>query len=253
MTDTNPNFSPPRQDYKFHPYANVFPLMKDEEFKQFKKDIKTNKLREPIVIYDTKILDGRNRYNACKELGFPIETKSLPVGTDPIAFVVSANIHRRHLKESQRAAIAAELATFMHGGDRSKAPIGALTDAAAAKLLSVGERSVERAKSVLNKATPSIKSLVKNGELTVSAAEEAVKLPNQAELTTASKVREAVKQAKDAERRRAESDPTKQSDEADELVDTLIKKLTAMKPENAEAAVAELIRRLQVANLYKAA
>jgi len=247
-----------KQEYEFHPIANIFPLMKGDEFKQFKKDIKTNKLREPIVIYEGKILDGRNRYNACKELGLPFDIK-LYTGTDPVAFVVSANVHRRHLNESQRAAIAAQLATFTHGGDRSKAPIGALTDKAAAKLLNVGERSVERAKTVLKEATPNIQALVKSGEVAVSAATEVVKLPKekQAELTTASKVREAVKQAKqakeEAEKKAAEGDTSKLSDEIDELVDRLINKLKEMKakkPENAEATVAELIQRLQVADLY---
>src|SRR5215831_9305 len=251
---------PKQQEYEFHPIANVFPLMKGDEFKQFKKDIKTNKLREPIVIYEGKILDGRNRYNACKELGLPVDNaRLLPAGTDPIAFVVSANVHRRHLNESQRAAIAAQLATFTHGGDRSKAPIGALTDAAAAKLLNVGERSVERAKTVLKEATPNIQALVKSGEVAVSAATKVVKLPKekQAELTTASKVREAVKQAKqakeEAEKKAAEGDTSKLSDEIDGLVDRLINKLKEMKakkPENADATVAELIRRLQVADLY---
>ena len=111
--DTGLQQQPPKQqqqqqEYEFHPIANVFPLVKGEEFKQFKKDIKTNKLREPIVIYEGKILDGRNRYNACKEL----------------------------------------------------------------------------------------KALVKSGEVAVSAAKEVLNLPKekQAELTTASKVRDAVKQ-----------------------------------------------------------
>jgi len=247
-----------QQEYEFHPIANVFPLMVGDEFKRFRKDIKSNKLREPVVIYEGKILDGRNRYNACKEFGFPFDIK-LYTGTDPIAFVVSANIHRRHLNESQRATVAAQLATFTHDGDRSKAPIGALTDKAAAKLLNVGERSVERAKAVLKEATPNIQALVKSGEVAVSAATEVVKLPKekQAELTTASKVREAVKQAKqakeEAEKKAAEGDTSKLSDEIDGLVDSLIDKLKEMKankPENADATVAELIRRLQVADLY---
>jgi len=249
-----------KQEYEFHPIANVFPLMMGDEFKRFKKDIKSNKLREPIVIYDGKILDGRNRYNACKDLGLlPIETTPLPAGTDPVAFVVSANVHRRHLNETQRAAVAAQLSAFTHGGDRSKAPIGALTDKAAAKLLNVGERSVERAKAVLKEATPNIQALVKSGEVAVSAATEVVKLPKekQAELTTASKVREAVKQAKqakgEAEKKAAEGDTSKLSDEIDGLMDSLIDKLKEMKakkPENADATVAELVRRLQVADLY---
>jgi ParB-like chromosome segregation protein Spo0J len=215
---------PKEQEFEFHPIANVFPLMKGDEFKQFKKDIKSNKLQQPIVIYEGKILDGRNRYNACKELGLPVDTKPY-IGTDPVAFVISTNVHRRHLNESQRAAIAAELATFTHGGDRSKAPIGALTDKAAAKLLNVGERSVERAKAVLKEATPNIQALVKSGEVAVSAATEVLQLPKekQAELTDASKVREAVKQAKqakeEAEKKAAEGDTSKLSDEIDGLVD----------------------------------
>ena len=250
---------PKQQEYEFHPIANFFPLMKGDEFKRFKKDIRTNKLREPIVIYEVKILDGRNRYLACKELGFSFDTKPLPAGTDPVSFVVSANIHRRHLNESQRAAIAAQLATFTHGGDRSKAPIGALTDKAAAKLFNVGERSVERAKAVLKEATPNIQALVKSGEVAVSAATEVLQLPKekQAELTTASKVRDAVKQAKqareEAERKSAEGDLSKLSDEIDGLVDSLIDKLKEMKakkPENADATVAELMRRLQIADLH---
>jgi hypothetical protein len=248
-----------QQEYEFHPIANVFPLMVGDEFKRFRKDIKSNKLREPVVIYEGKILDGRNRYNACKEFGFPFDIK-LYTGTDPIAFVVSANIHRRHLNESQRATVAAQLATFTHDGDRSKAPIGALTDKAAAKLLNVGERSVERAKTVLKEATPNIQALVKSGEVAVSAATEVVKLPKekQAELTTADKVREAVKQAKqqakeEEEKKKAESGSPDEADEIDGLVDALIdklKKVKAKKPEEAMADVAELIRRLQVADLY---
>ena len=77
-----------QQEYEFHPIANVFPLMKGDEFKRFKKDIRTNKLREQIIIYEGKILDGRNRYNACKELGLPVDTKPY-IGTDPVAFVIS--------------------------------------------------------------------------------------------------------------------------------------------------------------------
>ena len=43
-------------------------MMGGTEFKRFKEDIRTRKLQEPIVTYEGKILDGRNRYKACKEL-----------------------------------------------------------------------------------------------------------------------------------------------------------------------------------------
>jgi hypothetical protein len=66
--------------------------------------------------------------------------------------------------------VAAKLATFSHGGDRSKAPIGGLTDAEAAKLLNVGERSVERARQVLAKGDPSLIGEVEQGQTSVAAA-----------------------------------------------------------------------------------
>jgi hypothetical protein len=142
--------------WEFHPIAEVFPLLdKDSHgFKALIEDIQANSQHQPVILYEDKILDGRNRYNACQHLGIDVRTRDYP-GTDPIGFVLSVNLHRRHLNTRQRADVAAKLANYTHGGDRSKAPNGALTDAAAAKLLNVSERSVERAKALLKKGDPS--------------------------------------------------------------------------------------------------
>jgi disulfide oxidoreductase YuzD len=45
----------------FHKFADLFPMMQADELDQLVADIKQNGLLEPIVTYEDKILDGRNR------------------------------------------------------------------------------------------------------------------------------------------------------------------------------------------------
>jgi hypothetical protein len=61
------------------------------------------------------ILDGRNRYNACKMAGVEPHFEDFGDVADPLAAVVSLNLQRRHLDPSQRALIAAKLATMRRG------------------------------------------------------------------------------------------------------------------------------------------
>src|SRR5262245_38111107 len=105
-------------ELKFHPLADIFPLMEGAEFDALVADIKTNGLREPITLYEDMILDGRNRYRACEAAGvtpgFRV-ANSGPVNlarphiTDPLAYVISANIHRRHLTAEQKRELIARL------------------------------------------------------------------------------------------------------------------------------------------------
>jgi hypothetical protein len=87
----------------FHPLADLFPLMEGEEFAALVADIKANGLLEDIVLYEGKVLDGRNRYRACLTAGIvPRSYNCDHFVTDPAAHVISANIYRRHLTADQR-------------------------------------------------------------------------------------------------------------------------------------------------------
>lgn len=89
----------------FHEYAEIFPMMDGEGFQKLKADIEENGLQQNIVLYEGKILDGRNRYTACKDLGKQFFTEQY-AGDDALGYVMSLNLHRRHLTASQLAIVA---------------------------------------------------------------------------------------------------------------------------------------------------
>lgn len=95
-------------EFEIHPAADLFPLMTDSELDSLKENIAAHGLLEPIWLYEGKILDGRNRYRACIELGIEVTTRDY-VGDSPVAFVWSLNGARRQLSKSELAAVAVEM------------------------------------------------------------------------------------------------------------------------------------------------
>jgi hypothetical protein len=168
-----------QQDYEFHEYANLFPLIEGGEFDDLVADVATHGVREPVWLYQGKILDGRNRHRAARAAGISYETKYY-TGPDPLAFVVSLNLKRRHLSESQRAMVAARLANMPLGGAtyrsanlQTDAP--QVSQSKAAEMLNVAPRSVATAKQVQATATPELAAAVEEGKVSVSAAAQATR------------------------------------------------------------------------------
>jgi len=89
-----------------HPAADVFPMLPDDELEELAQDIATNGLQQPLVIADvdgeTVLVDGRNRREACRRTDVEPRMTELN-GQDPTAYILSANINRRHLSKGQRA------------------------------------------------------------------------------------------------------------------------------------------------------
>lgn len=168
---------------KFHPYAEIFPLLGDAPFDELVADIKQHGLREKIWLYEGKILDGRNRFLACKTAKIEPEFREYK-GDDALAFVVSLNVQRRHLTESQRAMAAAKIATLPKGSNQH-ASIEASSQGTAAKSLKVGRSSVQRAKQVIEKGSKALQKAVETGEVSVSKAAKVVDLPKPEQLKAA--------------------------------------------------------------------
>jgi hypothetical protein len=163
---------------EFHELANLFPLMTGDDAKALGDDIKANGQHEPIIMFEEKILDGRNRYLECIRVGV-VPTFRPYLGDDPMGFVISLNLKRRHLDESQRAMVAKKIAALEHGQRQSGKFAGVATQADAAALLNVGERSVRSAGVVLDKGAPDLIKAVEQGEISVSAAAEFAKQPKE--------------------------------------------------------------------------
>lgn len=191
-----PNLVAKHDEIEAHPAARIFPLMEGAEYAALVDDIKTNGLRDPIVRFRENgkqwILDGRNRLRACRDAGVKPQFDDY-VGKDPIAYAMSKNVHRRHLNETQRAFVGAELVPLyeqqakerMLAGKKTPASIEAKVETGkaaeqAARAVNVGRASVERALLVNRDAAPEVVAAARErGELAVSAAAELAKLPKQ--------------------------------------------------------------------------
>jgi len=186
---------------QFHPLADIFPLVEGAEFDELVADIREHGLHEPIVVFEDKILDGRNRYRACEAAGLE-PTFTVYTGDDPVAYVISLNLRRRHLSESQRAMVAAKLATLKLGDNQHSEglPIGRSSE-----LLTVGERSVARAREVQEYGAPELIHAVEQGAVSVSAAADVAMLPqqNQREIVARGQ-REILRAAQEIRARKAE-------------------------------------------------
>lgn len=194
-----------------HPVANVFPMMSDAEIDDLARDILENGQREPVWMYQGQVIDGRNRIAACERIGRLPNTREF-VGTEDelLPFVISLNLKRRHLSESQRAMVAANIANMNEGRPAETAQICAVSQQEAADMLNVSRRTVQAAAKVRDEGTPELVQAVQAGKVSVSAAADVAELPKQEQavvvargeaeiLAVAKEIR-----AKKAEERRAE-------------------------------------------------
>ncbi len=172
-----------KTDVPFHAAACIFPLMEGDDFEQLVADIRQNGLREPIALLDEQVIDGRNRYRACLLAG--VKHRFVEIKTDdPVAFVLSLNLHRRHLTPTQAAMCAARARECydqqanerQRGGQGGKLLMENLPQAngsardAAGKAFGVSGKSVDNATRVLNSGNVELIEAVDKDHIAVSTA-----------------------------------------------------------------------------------
>lgn len=164
-------------NYELHPLCTLFPRLNGAEFDALSEDIKANGLREPITLHEGLILDGGNRYAACVAAGVQPEFRQF-VGTNIVSFVLSANLHRRHMTAGQQAAIVASAQQWAeaHAPHRAKKgeslhPYATVADRAAQS--GASHRTQQHADKVA-KADPELAKQVAHGEVSLPAAVEKI-------------------------------------------------------------------------------
>ena len=161
--------------YELHPLCTLFPRMSGYEYDCLKLDIKENGLRTPITTYQGMILDGGNRYQACVDLGIRPMFEEF-VGEAIGSFVLTSNLHRRHLSLAQSAAIVASVQdwgkTHSHGGNRvSSATSSTCSDTTKSRSNQSGASvTTQRKADAVAKASPELAGKVARGEVSLNDA-----------------------------------------------------------------------------------
>jgi hypothetical protein len=201
-----PGFDDP---FPWHPYAELFPMMTEEELESLANDIEQESQKSPASVYNGMILDGRNRYAAIEIINVrrlaqgksDKDLMSFTYGTftnevNPVndaralASVKSHNLNRRFLTPRQRAKIAVELSeiyadiakreeqwrkehqnspTFVN----HKSPLHA--DKQAAKEVGAGQQSVSRLKTIKRQDPELYERVCSDDSLSINAAYNQIK------------------------------------------------------------------------------
>ena len=173
---------------EFHAVANLFPLMQGAAFDELVADIKKNGQREPILCdAEGRILDGRNRYRACRRAGVEPRFVTWDGEGSPAEVALSLNLRRRHLGESQRALVAARWVVMQREQPKGRPkkgailhpfPAGKLAEQAAATV-NVSIRLVNLALKVVRGGSEGLIAAVESDAVTVSTAVLLTGLPRE--------------------------------------------------------------------------
>lgn len=162
--------------YQLHPLCSLFPRMDGAEFSALVADIKANGQREPIILHDGMILDGGNRYRACLEA--EVEPHFMKFGGgNLVTYVLSANLHRRHLSAGQQAAIVASATDWGKAQTVGKPKSGnsaGLETVADRQAQSGASEKTQRLADKVAKADPDLAKQVAHGEISLAKAVEKV-------------------------------------------------------------------------------
>lgn len=181
------------KSFAIHSLSSALPEMSEKELNDLAADIKSNGLNKPIVMFEGKVLDGRHRLRACEIAGVEPRFSDYK-GDNPIGFVRSENVLRRHLSTTQRAMFGASLVNAKVGSNQhGRDQMIPTTVEAAAKGEQVGVATMKRARKVFTKGSKALRSSVINKGVALADAAKITTLPKREQSKLAAKGPAAIK------------------------------------------------------------
>jgi ParB-like chromosome segregation protein Spo0J len=183
-------------------YDKLLPRMSEEELAQLKASIQSEGQHYPIIVNeDLEVLDGHHRFRACIELGIEpdFEVRKFDDKLLEKKFVIEANLRRRHLNNFQLVELAVPLLEIekaiakqrqSKGGKNGRdfqlglasddaepmePQIKAKTTEAVAKKAGVSTRTLERGKTIIEKASEDEKQQLREGKVSISKVYQEIK------------------------------------------------------------------------------
>ncbi len=197
--------------------------MSDADFQSLAEDIALNGLKQPVVIFEDQVLDGWHRYTACLKAGMTPKVVHLEQDEDPVAFVLSMNMNRRHLTASQRAAAVVKCADWRGVGSNQHEGGSAPSAEALAEQADVSERTIRHAKAA---EEAGLGDAVLEGEVSAKRAAEVAKMPK----------RQQAKALREGPKPKEKTGPADiEEEDGRQLLEEMVAELTA------DLAAAELI------------
>jgi hypothetical protein len=202
----------------------LIPSLSDEERTGLEASLIAEGCRDALVVWEGTLLDGHNRHDICKRRGINFETTEvdLPDRNAAMAWVIRNQLARRNLNDYQRSQLALELEPLIaekarqQQGKRTDLPKNSAegfkpveTRQEVAKAANVSHDTIRKVKETEEKAVGPIKSLARNGHVSVNAAHIVSALPPKEQEAVAARGPEAVKEkAKEVRAEKATEPPT---------------------------------------------
>lgn len=189
-------------------FAGLIPPLTEEEYRGLETSILAEGCRDALVVWNDVLVDGHNRYKICTAHGVPYKTaqKDFADRNEVLLWMLNNQLGRRNLNDFQRVEMVRKCENAVKA--KAKERQGTRTDLEnnivpksaqsrsrdeLAQMAGVGHSTYEHATAVLDKAPEEVKQAVRNDELSINAAYEVTKLPQEKQQEVSSRISQGEK------------------------------------------------------------